>query len=137
MDGYPNIFVAGDMAHFAESKESGPPPGVAPVAMQQGKLVGRNILRDIAGEDRKAFKYVDKGQMATIGRSRAICETQGLKFTGGLAWLAWLFVHIYYLSGFKNRLIVLFQWAWSYWRYRRGARLMVNYGQWQQEEVGD
>ena len=131
--GFPNIFVAGDMAHFSVDDWKCL-PGVAPVAMQQGRHVAKNILRQIDGQEMRPFKYVDKGHMATIGRSRAIVQTAGIKITGWFAWMTWLVVHIYYLSGFKNRLVVLFQWAWSYWKYRRGARLIVNYTRWQQEK---
>ncbi|MFT5125722.1 MAG: NADH dehydrogenase [Kiritimatiellia bacterium] len=126
---YPMIFVAGDMAH-AKGEAGRPLPGVAPVAMQQGRWIARNIRRELAGKPREAFHYRDKGQMATIGRSKAVLEMGKLKLTGWLAWMAWLLVHIYYLSGFKNRLFVLMQWAWSYWTYRKGARLIVDYRAW-------
>ena len=98
--------------------------------MQQGRWIARNIRRELAGKPREAFHYRDKGQMATIGRSKAVLEMGKLKLTGWLAWMAWLLVHIYYLSGFKNRLFVLMQWAWSYWTYRKGARLIVDYRAW-------
>ena len=95
------------------------------VAMQQGRFVARTILRDLAGKPREAFRFVGRGQMATIGRSRAIVEIGKLRFSGWFAWLTWLVVHIYFLVGFKNRLFVVLNWAWSYVTFRRGARLIV------------
>jgi len=122
-----NVFVAGDQASSAS--ESGRPlPGIAPVAVQQGRFVADTIARDLAGESRRLFSYVDKGQMATVGRNRAILESGPVRLTGFLAWIAWLVVHIYYLTGFRNRLLVVLQWAWSYVTYRRGARLIVGDG---------
>jgi NADH dehydrogenase len=122
--GYPNVFIAGDQARFTH--QTGKPlPGTAPVAMQQGKYLARTIIRDTKGEPREPFHFVDKGQMATIGRSRAILEIGSLKMHGFLAWLTWLAVHIYYLTGFEHRLIVVMQWAWSYLTFGRGARLIV------------
>ncbi len=121
---YPNVFAAGDQACFTH--QTGKPlPGTAPVAMQQGRFVGDTILGDLAGKPRGTFKFVDKGQMATIGRKRAIVEIGKLHFVGWFAWLTWLVVHIYFLAGFKNRLFVVGHWAWSYITFRRGARLIV------------
>jgi NADH dehydrogenase len=122
--GHPNIFVAGDLALFTHQTGAGL-PGTAPVAMQQGRYVGETILGDQRGEPRRPFHFVDKGQMAAIGRSRAITEIGRLKFSGFPAWLVWLAVHIYYLTGFRNRLLVVLQWAWSYLTFGRGARLIV------------
>jgi NADH dehydrogenase len=122
--GWPNIFVAGDLALFTHQTGSGL-PGTAPVAMQQGRYVGEMIRADLKGEPRRPFHFADKGQMATIGRSRAITEIGRLKFSGFPAWLVWLAVHIYYLTGFRNRLFVVLQWAWSYLTFGRGARLIV------------
>jgi NADH dehydrogenase len=122
--GHPTIFVAGDQARF--SHQTGKAlPGTAPVAMQQGRYVARTILRDLKGLPREPFLFVDKGQMATIGRSKAIVEIGSLKMAGFPAWAAWLIVHIYYLTGFQNRLLVVLQWAWSYLTFSRGARLIV------------
>ncbi len=122
--GHPNVFVAGDQACFTH--QTGEPlPGTAPVAMQQGRFVAETVRRDLAGRPREAFRFVDKGQMATIGRSRAIVEVGRLRFSGWFAWVAWLVVHIYFLVGFKNRLLVVLNWAWSYLTFRRGARLIV------------
>jgi NADH dehydrogenase len=122
---HPNIFVIGDMASFTH--QTGKPlPGTAPVAMQQGRFVGSTIRNDLKGEARKPFHFVDKGQMATIGRSRAILDLGRLHLAGFPAWVLWLLIHIYYLTGFKNRLLVVAQWAWSYLTFGRGARLIVN-----------
>lgn len=124
VDGRPNVFVAGDQATFTH--QTGKPlPGTAPVAMQQGRFVAEMILADIKEEPRREFKFLDKGQMATIGRKRAIVEIGKLRFAGWFAWLTWLVVHIYFLAGFKNRFFVVLHWAWSYMTFKRGARLIV------------
>lgn len=124
--GHPSIFVIGDQAHYKWGTENMPLPGLAPVAMQQGRFVGRLIKKTLTGKRPiETFKYIDKGQMATVGRSRAVAMYKGLHFSGFVAWMAWLLVHIYYLIGFKNRLFVLFQWAWTYLTFRRGARLII------------
>src|SRR5690606_31800876 len=125
--GHPNVFVLGDQAH-APGPDGKPLPGVATVALQQGRYAARTILRDRKGLPREPFKYRDKGQMATIGRRRAVLETRSLRMAGFLAWILWLVVHIYYLTGFKNRLLVLLQWSWSYLTFARGARLIVEKG---------
>ena len=123
--GHPEIFAIGDMA-YAVSEDGTPLPGLAPVAKQQGAYVARAILRELAGKPaQKPFHYKDRGQMATIGRSKAIVDLGRVRFGGFLAWLAWLVVHIYFLVGFKNRLFVVLSWAWSYLTFRRGARLIV------------
>lgn len=123
--GRANVFAAGDQASFAH--QGGKPlPGVAQVAIQEGRFLAKTIRDDLAGKPRGKFHYHDKGQMATIGRSSAIVEIGKLHLTGFVAWLTWLAVHIYFLTGFKNRLIVVTQWAWSYMTFRRGARLIVN-----------
>lgn len=120
---YRQVFVAGDQAHF--SHQTGEPlPALAPVALQQGRCIAKNILLEIAGHQRQEFRYVDKGQMATIGRNRAVAEISGLKIKGFFAWIIWLFVHIYYITGFNNRILVVMQWAMSYLSYRRGSRLI-------------
>lgn len=123
VEDHPRVFVAGDQACCVS--DGAPLPGVAPVAMQQGRFLAQTIVRDLAGQPREAFRYVDKGSMATIGRSRAIVQTGGRQFTGFFAWWMWLVVHIYYLTGFRNRLFVVMNWAWSYLTWRRGARLIV------------
>lgn len=124
------VFVAGDQAYLEQ--DGSPLPGVAPVAMQQGRFLARNILRDMAGKERESFRYVDKGKMATIGRSKAITQIGERRFAGFFAWVMWLVVHIYYLTGFRNRLFVVSNWAWSYLTYRRGARLIVQ-KRWKQD----
>jgi NADH dehydrogenase len=96
------------------------------VALQQGRHLARQLRRELAGKPRQPFRYLDKGQMATIGRRRAILEMGRVRLAGPTAWLAWLVVHIYYLVGFKNRLFVVLQWAWAYVSFRRGARLIVD-----------
>ena len=123
--GHPEIFAIGDMA-CVRDHDGRPLPGLAPVAKQQGACVAENILRASRGEARLPFRYRDRGQMATIGRSRAICDLRRVRFAGFPAWLAWLVVHIYFLVGFKNRLFVVLSWAWSYLTIRRGARLIVD-----------
>lgn len=123
--GHPEVFVLGDMALVLD-EQGKPLPGVAPAALQQGRYAAAAILDDLRGQPRKPFTYLDKGQMATIGRSRAVVQTGKLHISGLLAWFAWLVIHIYYLSGFKNRLFVLIQWAFSYLTFARGARLIVD-----------
>ena len=122
--GHLEVFVLGDRA-YARDASGRALPGVAPVAMQQGRYAARTILGELAGRPRQPFAYVDKGQMSTIGRSRAIVQVGRMQLAGWFAWLTWLLIHIYYLSGFKNRLFVLVQWAWSYLTFARGARLIV------------
>jgi NADH dehydrogenase len=122
--GHNEVFVLGDLSH-ANDGSGKPLPGVALVAMQQGVYAARTILNDLRGRPRVPFHYVNLGQLATIGRSRAICELGGFRLSGRFAWWFWLLLHIYRLSGFRNRLSVLIQWAWSYWTFARGARLIV------------
>ncbi len=122
---HPNIFVLGDQAHFKDKNDK-PLPGLAPIALQQGRFAAKNILLEIEGKQKHKFSYLDKGQAATIGRSKAIMETWKLQFGGFFAWIAWLTIHIYYLTGFRNRLFVLISWAWSYLSFNRGARLIVS-----------
>ena len=124
LPGHPEAFAIGDMAVYLH--DGGKPlPGVSPVAMQQGRFVARQIVRDIEKRPREKFEYVDKGSMATIGRSRAIAQMGRLKLTGFVAWLAWLAVHIFYLIGFRNRIAVLLNWGYQYFAYQRGARLIT------------
>jgi NADH dehydrogenase len=122
---HPEVLVLGDQAH-AVGPGGAPLPGLAPVAMQQGRFAARTIRDALRGRPPRSFVYRDRGQMATIGRSRAICDTGRLRFGGLAAWVFWLCVHIYFLVGFKNRLFVVLQWAWSYLTYGRGARLIVS-----------
>ncbi len=122
--GHPHVFVLGDQAHF-KNKQGHQLPGLASVAMQQGRHAARNILRLVAGKTTEEFKYIDKGQMATIGRKKAVAQMGNLQFGGFFAWLIWLIIHIYYLIGMKNRLFVFVQWAWSYATFKKGARLIT------------
>lgn len=124
--GHPELFVLGDLARSLDA-QGRPLPGVALVAMQQGIYAAQMIRKEVRGGQvaRPPFRYVDLGQMATIGRSRAIAEFGSLRLSGWFAWWFWLLVHIYRLSGFRNRLSVLVQWAWSYVTFGRGARLIV------------
>lgn len=126
LKGHPEVFVLGDQAHALDAKTGQPLPGLAPVALQQGRATARNILRSLRQQPREAFRYLDKGQMATIGRKKAVLQVGRVRLGGYLAWLSWLFVHIYFLIGFKNRLMVFIQWAWSYFTFKRGARLIVD-----------
>ena len=119
-----NIFVIGDMVSLKQ-EDGSPVPGVAPAAMQMADNAAANILRDLKSEPRKDFKYWDKGSMATIGRNKAIVQAGKLKLTGFIAWLAWLFIHIISLIGFKNRLYVLSEWFWAYLTRERSARLIT------------
>jgi NADH dehydrogenase len=125
--GHPDVFVIGDAAAFVPAGAQQLLPGVSPVAMQQGRFVARQIGRSLAGAPRQRFKYVDKGSMATIGRSRAVAQIGKLQLSGFLAWLAWLVVHIFYLIDFRNRVVVLLDWAWAYFAYRRGSRLITGH----------
>jgi NADH dehydrogenase len=121
--GHPEVFVIGDLASLVI--DDVPVPGVAPAAMQEARHTAANILRGIKGEAALPFRYHDKGSLATIGRSAAVADLGKIKLSGPLAWLAWLFIHILFLIGFRNRALVLFQWAWSFFSYDRGARLIT------------
>jgi len=122
--GHAEVFVIGDLA--ALNDENGKMlPGVAPVAIQQGHWVADAIARDLRNQPRRNFHYHDKGSLATIGRAAAVAQFGKFELSGYFAWLAWLFVHILYLIGFRNRLLVMIQWAWSYLTYERGARLIT------------
>jgi NADH:ubiquinone reductase (H+-translocating) len=123
--GHPELFVIGDMAAFTEPGEAEPLPGISPVAIQQGRSVARNIARDLRGEARVPFAYFDKGYMATIGRARAVAKLRRLELWGFPAWLAWVFVHLWFLVGFRNRIVVFLNWIWSYVMSRHGARLIT------------
>ena len=122
--GHPEVQVIGDLASF--SHQTGTPlPGVSPVAMQQGRHAARNVLATIDGRKPQPFWYWDKGSMATIGRNKAVADLHWVHLSGFPAWLSWLFVHIIFLVGFRNRLAVLFQWAWAYLSFNKGARLIT------------
>ncbi len=129
VNGRPDIFVIGDLAHF-KTPDGKMLPGLAPVAMQQGEYVAELITRRLKGDtsEHRPFKYWDKGNMATIGRAKAVAETGGLRLSGLLAWLAWLFIHILYLARFENRVLVLWQWFFNYVTRNRTARLITGEG---------
>src|SRR5438046_5347351 len=122
--GHPEVQVIGDLANF--SHQTGEPlPGVSPVAIQQGRHHARNILAIIKGRKPRRFHSWDKGNIATIGRNTAVADLKFMHLRGLPAWMAWLFVHIFFLIGFRNRLLVLFQWAWAYFTFDKGARLIT------------
>ncbi len=123
--GHPEIFVIGDQVTLSGA-DGKPLPGVAPVAIQQGRHAAANLLREIAGEPLQPFVYKDRGNMAVIGRNRGIAVMGRFKLSGFIAWAAWLFVHIINLIGFRNRFVVLTQWAWSYLTFQRSARLITD-----------
>jgi len=122
--GHTNIFVVGDLAALVQDGRL--IPGVGPAAIQEGKSAARNILRELRGEPRKPFHYWNKGDLATIGRSRAIADLGWIKFSGWFAWVFWLFVHIMYLVGFRNRIVVLIEWAYAYFTSQAGVRLITD-----------
>jgi NADH dehydrogenase len=122
--GHSNVFAIGDMASTRDEQGLNL-PATAPVALQQGRYVAQVIRDDLRGRPRRPFRFFDKGQMATIGRSRAVIEIGRFHLAGRLAWFLWLIVHIYYLTGFRNRVFVVIHWAWAYLTFRRGARLIV------------
>ena len=144
--GFPHIIVIGDLAaalsyprghHLAGSPREGntpadakPVPGVSPAAKQMGRLAAANLLRRLRGEPTRAFHYIDYGNLATIGRKAAVVDLAvppigSLRFSGLPAWLFWLFAHVYFLIGFRNRLIVMMEWAWAYFTFERGARVVA------------
>jgi NADH dehydrogenase len=122
--GHREVFVIGDLASLKD-KNGKQIPGVAPVALQEGAATARNIGREVQGKPRRDFHYLDKGSLATIGRAAAVAEIGKIHISGFIAWLSWLFIHIFFLIGFRNRLLVMIQWAWSYITYERGARLIT------------
>jgi len=122
--GHPEIFVIGDLAHCAH-QDGKPLPGVAAVAIQQGRYVGELISQRLQKKDLTPFRYHDKGNLAIIGRNAGVADFGRWHVHGFLAWILWLFVHIYYLIGFDNKLLVLFQWAWNYITRKRGAQLIT------------
>jgi NADH dehydrogenase len=121
--GHPEIFIAGDLCSLQQ--DGVPLPGVAQVAKQEGAHASRNILRAIRGEPLRAFRYRDYGNMATIGRGAAVADIGGMRASGFVAWLIWLFIHIFWLIGFRNRFVVLTEWAWSYLTFQRRVRLIT------------
>jgi NADH dehydrogenase len=121
--GHDHVYVIGDLAHFEQDEKL--VPGIAPAAMQEGRHAAANVVRSLRGEARSPFHYHDKGILATIGRGAAVAQVGPIRASGYMAWLLWLFVHIFFLIGFRNRLIVMIQWAWSYFSFDRGARLIT------------
>jgi NADH dehydrogenase len=126
--GHPEVFVVGDLA--SATRHNGQPvPGVAPAAIQMGKFAARQIKRSVEDKPRERFEYLDKGSLATIGRSRAVGQFGKIHISGYFAWLAWLFIHLLFLVGFRNRLFVMSEWAWAYLTYNHSARLITEPGE--------
>jgi NADH dehydrogenase len=125
LPGHPEVFVIGDMAQFVPAGTTTPLPGLSPVAIQMGRSVAKNIRRTIAGKPRETFKYFDKGILATIGRGRAIAQIRRIELTRTVAFLAWAFIHLWFLIGFRNRVVVFLDWIWSYIMSKHGARLIT------------
>jgi NADH dehydrogenase len=121
--GHAEVFVAGDVAAFEQDGKL--VPGVAPAAMQEGEHAAANVLRLLGRQPTRAFRYRDKGSLATIGRAKAVAEIGGVRLSGFVAWLAWLGIHVFFLIGFRNRVLVVFEWGWAYLTYQRGARLIT------------
>jgi NADH dehydrogenase len=122
--GHKDVFVLGDLA-AAEQHDGSFVPGVAPAAIQAGQHTAMNLERAVEGQPLRAFRYRDKGSLATIGRARAVADFGKVRFGGFFAWMAWLLIHIFFLIGFRNRFLVITQWAWAYFTYQRGARLIT------------
>jgi len=127
--GQDNVFVAGDLAGLKQ-KNGAPVPGVAPAAKQMGRYVAQQIAAEVRGRARPkaAYVYRDYGNLATIGRLAAVVDLRGLRFSGMFAWAFWLAAHVFFLIGFRNRLVVLTNWAWAYWTYQRHARIVLGGG---------
>ncbi|MCK6431228.1 MAG: NAD(P)/FAD-dependent oxidoreductase, partial [Burkholderiaceae bacterium] len=121
--GLPEVYVIGDLA--AAASDGQPVPGVSPAAKQMGRHAAENVLRALRGEPPRPFRYRDYGTLATIGRRAAVAQIFGVKLWGYPAWLTWLFAHVYFLIGFRNRLVVLVDWAWAYWTFQRFARVVI------------
>jgi len=121
--GVDNVYVIGDLAHLEQEGKA--VPGIAPAAMQEGRQAASNLLRSLGGQERLPFRYHDKGMLATIGRGAAVAHIGSIRASGYLAWILWIFVHVFFLIGFRNRLVVMIQWAWSYITFDRGARLIT------------
>ena len=123
--GHPEVFAIGDMAAMRDAAGVDV-PGLCPAAIQEGNYVAATIRADISGKPRKPFTYIDKGTMATVGRRRAIAKVRSLELSGMIAWLAWMAIHVLFLIGFHNRFVVMFNWAWQYFTWKRGARLITH-----------
>jgi NADH dehydrogenase len=125
--GYSNIYAIGDVASQKSKEFPGGLPMLAPVAIQQAKNIGSNFLKMTNNKSLKAFKYLDKGTMATIGRNKAVVDTPiGIKFGGFIGWFIWMFVHLVSIIGFRRKLLVFANWVWNYVTYSRGNRLIIN-----------
>ncbi|HEX8255421.1 MAG TPA: NAD(P)/FAD-dependent oxidoreductase [Thermoanaerobaculia bacterium] len=122
--GHPEVFVLGDLA-AAQQRDGSFVPGVAPAAIQAGQHTALNLRRAVEGQPLRPFRYRDKGSLATIGRAAAVADFGKVRFGGFMAWMAWLVIHIFFLIGFRNRFLVITQWAWAYLTYQRGARLIT------------
>jgi NADH dehydrogenase len=120
LPGHPEVFALGDMVRVPGVEL----PGVAPVAMQQGRYAAKVVRARLDSREVGSFRYHDKGNLATIGRAAAVADIKGLRLSGVLAWLAWLFVHLFYLIGFQNRVVVLIRWTFSFFTHGRGARVI-------------
>jgi NADH dehydrogenase len=121
---HPNVYVIGDLANYPHQGDR-PLPGVAPVAMQQGEYVAKQIEAKVQQKEPAKFRYLDFGSLAVIGRHEAVVDFKFLRLKGWLAWFIWTFVHVYYLIEFDNKLIVMIQWGWNYFTHRRGARIIT------------
>jgi NADH dehydrogenase len=124
LQGHPEVFVIGDLAKCVDGNGN-PLPGIAPVAIQQGRYAARLISRRLRGKELPPFRYRDRGHMATIGRAKAVAVLGPLRLSGYIAWLAWLFVHLLHLVQFENRILALLQWAWNYFTWNRASRLIT------------
>lgn len=125
VEGHDNIYAVGDVSCMINENYPKGHPMVAQTAIQQGKALGDNLLRKMAGKEQKAFVYVDKGSMATVGRNKAVVDLKKLRFQGVFAWYVWMFVHLFFLIGFRNRMVVFINWVYNYIRFDREARLII------------
>jgi NADH dehydrogenase len=123
LPGHPEVFVVGDLARVDEA--GGAVPGMAPPAIQEGRHAAANIRADLLGHPRRPFRYRDRGMLATVGRRAGVAWVGGFGFAGVVAWLLWLAVHVVWLIGFRNRVVVLFEWTWAYFTYQRSARVIL------------
>jgi len=129
LPGHPEVFALGDMVRVRDRDGTARTlPGVAPVAMQQGRYVAKLVAERLRGRTSAPFRYRDKGNLATIGRRSAVADIRGLKLSGSVAWLTWLLVHLWYLVGFQNRLLVFIRWSFSFLTHGRGSRLITGEG---------
>jgi NADH dehydrogenase len=127
--GYPEVFAIGDMITIRRrGAEPAPLPGVAPAAMQQGRYAGRVVRRRLRGRESRPFRYLDKGNLATIGKAKAVADLHGIELSGFIAWLTWLLVHLFYLIGVQNRLVVFTRWSASFLTDGRSSRIITTIG---------